>query len=513
MPDLTVCWVNKMQSQTFYRFTLLLTAAFLLIGCTGRYFHRADTSPPPPLSMSPAEWPVKEYWTGVVFNGTRIGFTHLKITPSPDPERGYDIHSAAYLRPRLFMFDKEINLTGFDHVAEDLSLLRFSYRYDLDGNLMTLDGKQLSGILEVTAESRNNVNRQTIKLEDKIYPTSVIGFYPFLHGLQIGRRYNYLVYDAQKQKPVPVTQEIVAYEKSDLYAGSAFKIVTRMQDQKMTTWMDYQGRPLLEMSMGGVIISAYETKSAAERYLTSAALNKDEVLLNFSLIETDKAISEPDNLASISVEITGIQHTFNLPDDRRQHCRRRHMKIICRIDPNAGVLSGEQSIEDPDVLHRNLQPTFAITTGHPKVVKVAQEATVFSENKMEQTQALMDWIAANIKQKPVDVFTALDVLASGQSECQGHALLFAAMARTLGLPTRVVNGIVYSPALKGFVYHTWNECYLDGRWVAVDPTLKQLPAGATHLKIVEGHTPAELLPLVELIGKIDIRITKLDYRK
>ena len=490
-----------------------MTAAFLLNACAGRYFHSADEPPPPPLSLSPADWPVKEYWTGVVFNGTRVGFTHIKIIPSEDIMGGYDIHSAAYLRPRLFMFDKEIDLIAYDGVAEDLTLVHFSYRYDLDGNLLFLDGKRTGAELEVTVENRHNVSRQTINLEDKIYPTSVIGLYPFLHGLQIGRRYSYVVYDAQKQKLVPVTQEVVAYEKSDLYPGSAFKIVTHMQNQKMTTWMDYQGRPLLEMSLGGVIISAYETKSAAERYLTSAALNKDEALLNFSLIETDMEISDPDYLASLSIEINGIKQTLNLPNDRRQHCRRRDATVICRIDPTSESAEKEQFIEDPDVLQHNLQPTFAITTGHPKIVKIAQEAQVSSGNKMEQAQALMDWIANNIEQRPVDVFTALDVLASGQSECQGHALLFAAMARTLGLPTRVVNGIVYSPALKGFVYHSWNECYLDGRWMAVDPTLKQLPAGATHLKIVEGHTPAELLPLVELIGKIDIRITELGYRK
>jgi hypothetical protein len=504
--------MDMIHLQNFYRYFLLLAAAFLLTSCTGRYFHKTDEPPPQPLSLSPADWPVKEYWTGVVFNGTRVGFTHIKITPSEDPMGGYDIHSAAYLRPRLFMFDKEIDLIAYDGVAEDLTLVHFSYRYDLDGNLLFLDGKHTGSKLEVTVENRNNVSRQTINLKDKIYPTSVIGLYPFLHGLQIGRLYNYVVYDAQKQKLVPVTQEIVAYEKSDLYAGSAFKIITRMQDQKMITWMDYQGRPLLEMSMGGVIISAFEPKSAAERYLTSAALNKDEALLNFSLIETDKKISDPDHLISLSLEINGIEQTFNLPNDRRQHCRRRDAKYICRIDSTSEPAGKKSFIEDPDVLQQNLQPTFAITTGHPEIVKVAQEARVFSENKMEQTRALVDWIAANIEQKPVDVFTALDVLASGRSECQGHALLFAAMARTIGLPTRVVNGIVYSPALKGFVYHTWNECYLDGRWVAVDPTLKQLPAGATHLKIVEGHTPAELLPLVELIGKIDIRITELDYR-
>lgn len=500
-----------MKLQTFYRCTILLTAVVLLTGCAGRYFHRVGEQPPSSLPLPPAEWPVKEYWTGVVFNGDRIGFTHLKISTAENVARCYDIHSAAYLRTRFLMFDKKINLIAHDRVAEDLTLISFSYRFELDGNQLAFSGKQSAGKLEVTVKNRDQVRRQTIALEEKVYPTSVINLYPFMHGLEIGRCYNYRVYDAGEL--ATVTQEVVAYEKSDLYAGPAFKIITRLQDKKMTTWMDSQGRPLLEMSMGGVIISAYETEAAAERYLTSAALNKDETLLGFSLIKTDTAVADPNRLASMSVAIAGVQATVALPSDRRQRCRRSGTELICRIDSTSDTPAGWRPPEDLDVPQRYLRPTVAITAGHPKIVKAAKEATERSGNEMEQVRSLINWIAANIEQQPVDVFTALDVLAGGRAECQGHALLYAAMARTLELPTRVVNGIVYSSALEGFVYHTWNESYLDGQWVALDPILGQLPADATHLKLVEGDTPADLLPLIDLIGKIDIRITDLNYRK
>ena len=52
----------------------------------------------------------------------------------------------------------------------------------------------------------------------------------------------------------------------------------------VTTWIDSKGRPVLEMSLGGIIISALESKTIAQRYLTQAAINKDETLLDFSLI-------------------------------------------------------------------------------------------------------------------------------------------------------------------------------------------------------------------------------------
>ena len=73
------------------------------------------------------------------------------------------------------------------------------------------------------------------------------------------------------------------------------------------------------------------------------------------------------------------------------------------------------------------------------------------------------------------------------------------------IPARVVNGLAYSEAHGGFLYHTWNELWLAGRgWQPVDATFGQPRADATHLKLIEGETPAELMPLVGLIGRIRV---------
>ena len=105
----------------------------------------------------------------------------------------------------------------------------------------------------------------------------------------------------------------------------------------------------------------------------------------------------------------------------------------------------------------------------------------------------------------VDSFSATDVLRERRAECQGHAYLLAALARALGIPARIVNGIVYSEAHGGFLYHTWNELWIDGRgWRPVDATFAQPHADATHLKLIEGESPADLTPLVGLIGTVRV---------
>jgi transglutaminase-like putative cysteine protease len=94
------------------------------------------------------------------------------------------------------------------------------------------------------------------------------------------------------------------------------------------------------------------------------------------------------------------------------------------------------------------------------------------------------------------------VLRERRAECQGHAYLFAALARALGMPTRVVNGVVYSAEHGGFLYHTWNEVWLGGAgWRPVDATFGQPLADATHVALAVGETPAEIAPLAAMVGR------------
>jgi len=93
-----------------------------------------------------------------------------------------------------------------------------------------------------------------------------------------------------------------------------------------------------------------------------------------------------------------------------------------------------------------------------------------------------------------------------RGDCNEHAVLLTAMARAAGIPARVVAGAMY--AEQGFVYHAWTELWL-GRWITADATLGQLPADATHVKLVEGG-PAEHLALGALLGRLGFEVVDED---
>ena len=85
-------------------------------------------------------------------------------------------------------------------------------------------------------------------------------------------------------------------------------------------------------------------------------------------------------------------------------------------------------------------------------------------------------------------------------------ILFTALARVAGIPTKVVNGLVYSEDYGGFLYHAWPEVFV-GQWRALDPTLGQDSVGATHIKLTENERE-DPLKLMEFVGRVGIEIVE-----
>ncbi|HOO47423.1 MAG TPA: transglutaminase-like domain-containing protein, partial [Deltaproteobacteria bacterium] len=381
------------------------------------------------------------------------------------------------------------------------------YHLDIDGSVLDLAGSCDHEEISITKYSNSMTSTETMKLAGSIYPGSVVYLYPILHGMEIGRTYRYDVFDGESQSIETVNQEVVAYQRSDLFAGSAFRMETEYFSQEMTSWIDASGRPLFESALGGVLLSGLESEAEAKRYLLEAGMNRDEALLEFSLIKTDKPIAYPSQVTCLEVRITGIGDDFTMPSGAGQICSREDSKVRCRITSAPSGKTGEESGESRPKGY--LSPSYAVPCNNERIAALAEDITRNAADDLEKIEAILQWLSENIEKKPIDVFTALDVLDGKKAECQGHAYLYAAFARSSGIPTRVVSGIVYCEDFDGFLYHSWAESLIKGRWTAVDPTASQVPADATHIKFIEGESMSSLVPLVGMIGKIGVEIVNL----
>jgi len=483
-----------------YRTAACLVLSLLVAGCGAPYFTRLGTAPVSHLQATPDRWPYQEYWSGIVFNGNRIGFSHL--TFQRQTENRYAIKAEAAFALRFLGISKQIELRASDIVDAGLHLVRFHYVYTIDHSRMEVRGRVENRRLIAQVHTSGHTGQHALPLHDVVYPASATVLYPLLHGLSPDARYSYTVYSGELQKLANVYQHVEGIESSTLFDGVAFKVVTRMFSQKTTTWIGMRGRPLLEIGGHGVLISYLEPELKARRYLALASLNKQDVLIGFSLIPTRPPINHPAQIRQMRVRLIGMPATFPIPADGRQRCTQQGNDRLCDIQ--VGRRAAEMDIRRPGP--HDLAASASVQSDNPRIRRLAASIATGKTAPEARARAILNWIDRHVRDRAVDAFSAIDVLDRGEAECQGQTYLYLALARASGIPSHMVNGLVYSARYKGFAYHSWAESWIHGRWVSVDPILGQTPADATHIKLLEGEALADLLPLTNLIGRLKAHV-------
>jgi len=500
-----------MRDRRFAHTLLWLTLAMLVTttGCERMYFREAAAPSVSPRHALHA-WPYHEYWTGVVFNGEKVGLTHLALLTVEGMQGAYELRSEALLAFHFLGLNKQVTLKAQDWVTDDLRLERFAYDYDLDGNKLKLTGIVQNGQLVVERETAGKLTRDAIPLTEALYPTSAIALYPSLHGLDVGRQHRYRVYDGQRQELATVSQTIETYQESDLYDGRAYRIETELGGQQSTLWINDRAEPVLERAWRGLLFSTLETERQAKGYLARASVNKRDVLVEFSRVRANIPLPDPRAVIALQVVLQELPDAFAVPSDLWQRCAREQDGTRCSIQKADSSGTNKGTAEPSAVLESYLQPTVTVDSADPRAQATARAIITDAPDPLARIGRLVQWIQQNVDQAPVDVFSSSDVLQGRKAECQGLTWLYAAFARSLGIPTRVVNGLVYSKELDGFLYHAWAESYVEAGWLPVDPTFGQVGVDATHIKLIEGDRLADLLPLTDIVGKIRLQILSVE---
>ncbi len=488
---------------------LLLPALIVSTGCERMYFREAAV-PPAPARYALSAWPYRDVWTGVVFNGEKIGLTHLAILPAENQAGGYELRSEALLAFHFLGLSKQVTLKARDWVADDLRLERFAYDYDLDGNKLTLTGTVRNGQLLVERDTAGRVARETFPLTEAVYPTSAIALYPPLQGLAVGRSYRYRVYDGQRQELATVSQVIETYQESDLYEGRAYRIETELGGQQSTLWVNDKAEPVLERAWRGLLFSTLETERQARGYLARASVNKRDVLVEFSLVRANVRLPKPRDVTTMQALLQELPETYAVPSDAAQRCERVERDTRCTIRTVTPQAVTGEAASGGGAPAAYLQSTATVDSADPRAQATARAIVTDAPDPLARIGRLVRWIQENVDQTPADVFSSSEVLQGRKAECQGLTWLYAAFARSLGIPTRVVNGLVYSEELEGFLYHTWGESHVGSGWLPVDPTFGQVGADATHIKLIEGERSADLLPLTDIVGRIRLKILSVE---
>jgi len=478
------------------------------------YFHERPIPPegPPPSLQTLDHLETRQGWHMIYFKGNeKIGFYHYTI--SPTGEGNYKIKFQSLQRFKLLGIKKEIRIEEEDIVAPDMRFIASTTRHFQDGKEQIVTGSLEGNGLQVKVVTEHYTTSKNIPVPQPLYSEAAIDFLPVLRGLIPGREYRYQAFSPTTQSVGKVVQRVVRYERSELLTHDAYRVETSFQNINATSWFNNRGEKDLETLLGGLFISERQTEDTIKQFILDKTLAKTDLMLDFSRVKTDRLIPSPESVKSLAVEFEGLTDRRLIVEDYEQQARvedGRALYHIQRTDP-----SEEESLSMPmstgTEMESFLLPSFQIQSRHPDIVHQAKDIVEDASNALTAVQRIALWVGEKVEDDLVESFSALDVLKTRKGECQAHTFLYTALARACGIPTRVVSGLVYMENV-GFLFHAWAESFV-GRWISVDPTLKQVPADATHVKLVIGEKREDLHLIVSVIGQMRANVKEYAHWK
>jgi len=166
--------------------------------------------------------------------------------------------------------------------------------------------------------------------------------------------------------------------------------------------------------------------------------------------------------------------------------------------------------EDGDILDA-MQPTSYIQSDNSEIIALAKRAVGDTRDAATVVRKIEAFVNEYITNRSLSVgyASAAEVAASRQGDCSEFAVLTAAMCRAVGIPARVVFGLVYTENLSRrenmFGCHAWVEAYVGGRWVGLDATKGAGGVGAGHIALAIGNgEPDDFFGMVSTLGYFEI---------
>lgn len=178
-------------------------------------------------------------------------------------------------------------------------------------------------------------------------------------------------------------------------------------------------------------------------------------------------------------------YTYNLlPEKKAEHFPLQlgngeyKIYILENVSGNSYKQMEEQAVtlklKDDKVIYLNSIQNVDWTSSSQAIVKAAELAQGKKADE-DIVKAIHQFIITTISydhklaaQVAPDYLPSIDrTFTSQQDICYGYSALFAAMLRSLDIPTKLVMG--NSDYVD--IYHAWNEVYLNGEWVIIDTTV------------------------------------------
>jgi len=435
----------------------------------------------------------EESFMGVYLGGERIGYVKYTLRPNGSE---LALTQESYLLLNVLQERYPVKMIIRASTAENLALKTFAFTLSSPLYEMQASGEVSGREIRFTMTTGKEEIRDTLQLAEEPLLSTNDRRYLLKSGLKAGDRFKVPYFD-----PISLAGEetLVEYQGREkvVVRGRIYNLhhfVETFQGMRISCWLDDEGKVLKEESPAGFVFIAEPEFQAMD--VATGGLE----LLRSVAIPVSTPLPDPETLTQLRVRLKMPSGGHFDHDKDRQQLSEDILTVDLESlpSPEAPACAEESALAATPYVQANSVP---INRQLATLVDPAWPA-------LQQVTTLSRWVFENVEKRPViGLPDALTVLDSRRGDCNEHAVLFAALARSSSIPTRIAAGVVLME--DAFYYHAWNEVCVDGRWLTVDTTKNQIPADVTHIKLVEGDTQ-EQVRIGALIGTLGI--TVVDFK-
>jgi hypothetical protein len=326
-------------------------------------------------------------------------------------------------------------------------------------------------------------------------------------GFKPGTTYQTRNFDPQKQQVATVDVVVIGDEPVDLPQGREVLHHLRQSlagaggTQYVDTWVDDNGN----VRRGIAPLLGFRMEMAACDEACANAPDQDVDLLRAAMVDSPRPMVASLRVAPVRylVSVRGDRpNPFIETDEQHVHALGDGLYQV-----DVGFAVARTGEDGPGADDTAANPW--VQSESPEVVAMAKRIVGDAATDLQRMRRLRSYLSDYISEKGLDVgyASALETIHTRRGDCTEHAVLLTALARALGIPTRVVTGIVYTDRYGGasrvFVPHAWTQAWIQNRWVSFDSAQRRFDA--THIALGVGNgDPWRFFHAMSVLGSIRI---------
>jgi transglutaminase superfamily protein len=481
-----VAWAFMMGS--LLRRSYLQASSVTLAGDLGRYGSSAQ-------------------WKGIYYRGEKIGFSVGQTVPEAD---GYELQEDGQIQMTLLGASTAARIRTSARVDKAFALRSFSFSLDPGTGAVEIHGTLAPGgrRLELTTKTAGGTRTETRDLDEPPALSLNLSRRLAAEGLKPGAHLTVPVFDPATMRNAAMTIDVEGREivRAAGRPVPAFRLRMEFAGITSTSWVTDVGEVVREESAMGMIV-VKETRDRALALAVPGEMQRDMLQAAAVAPAGPGRIDDPRLVDVLRLRVEGL--TAAGPD-----LQGAGQTVAGDVFEIRDLTTAPPGPGDPEAA-QSLNPEPFIESDAPEVRAEAEKGTADVVGPRNKAERLVRHVNSIIEKKPtVSLPSALEVLRTRVGDCNEHTVLYVAMARSLGIPSRIAVGLVY---LHGaFYYHAWPEVYVEGPpgrglWLPVDPTLNEFPADATHVRLARGGLDRQAA-IIPLIGHIRMSILEAQAR-